>query len=308
MSKPDKHMKKGPYEREMARRRRERKRRIRRFHLICLGVMLLAFIIVCVNIFSHKKSIRKEAVSLYEAGNYQEALDKFKEAYAEKQWFSDSINVDILLYEADCMMQFQLFSDAELTYLDIQKKYPTSKYDKEQLSYLSDLSHALGNYQRGDYVSTVATFTKAVENGHKDISIYAAICYENQKSYDKMKEYLDIYANYHGIDAYVNYKYASYYYDTKDYNQALTYLAQGESAGDSDYLQEILYAEIMCYKELQNYTEAFSRATSYIAKYPEDQKGQDLYAYLDTRVNVNEVPVNDRYHLYSEPENSSAVE
>ena len=308
MSKPDKHMKKGPYEREMARRRRERKRRIRRFHLICLGVMLLAFIIVCVNIFSHKKSIRKEAVSLYEAGNYQEALDKFKEAYAEKQWFSDSINVDILLYEADCMMQLQLFSDAELTYLDIQKKYPTSKYDKEQLSYLSDLSHALGNYQRGDYVSTVATFTKAVENGHKDISIYAAICYENQKSYDKMKEYLDIYANYHGIDAYVNYKYASYYYDTKDYNQALTYLAQGESAGDSDYLQEILYAEIMCYKELQNYTEAFSRATSYITKYPEDQKGQDLYAYLDTRVNVNEVPVNDRYHLYSEPENSSAVE
>ena len=301
-------MKKGPYEREMARRRRERKRRIRRFHLICLGVMLLAFIIVCVNIFSHKKSIRKEAVSLYEAGNYQEALDKFKEAYAEKQWFSDSINVDILLYEADCMMQLQLFSDAELTYLDIQKKYPTSKYDKEQLSYLSDLSHALGNYQRGDYVSTVATFTKAVENGHKDISIYAAICYENQKSYDKMKEYLDIYANYHGIDAYVNYKYASYYYDTKDYNQALTYLAQGESAGDSDYLQEILYAEIMCYKELQNYTEAFSRATSYIAKYPEDQKGQDLYAYLDTRVNVNEVPVNDRYHLYSEPENSSEVE
>lgn len=301
-------MKKGPYEREMARRRRERKRRIRRFHLICLGVMLLAFIIVCVNIFSHKKSIRKEAVSLYEAGNYQEALDKFKEAYAEKQWFSDSINVDILLYEADCMMQLQLFSDAELTYLDIQKKYPTSKYDKEQLSYLSDLSHALGNYQRGDYVSTVATFTKAVENGHKDISIYAAICYENQKNYDKMKEYLDIYANYHGIDAYVNYKYASYYYDTKDYNQALTYLAQGESAGDSDYLQEILYAEIMCYKELQNYTEAFSRATSYIAKYPEDQKGQDLYAYLDTRVNVNEVPVNDRYHLYSEPENSSAVE
>ncbi len=308
MSKPDKHMKKGPYEREMARRRRERKRRIRRFHLICLGVMLLAFIIVCVNIFSHKKSIRKEAVSLYEAGNYQEALDKFKEAYAEKQWFSDSINVDILLYEADCMMQLQLFSDAELTYLDIQKKYPASKYDKEQLSYLSDLSHALGNYQRGDYVSTVATFTKAVENGHKDISIYAAICYENQKSYDKMKEYLDIYANYHGIDAYVNYKYASYYYDTKDYNQALTYLAQGESAGDCDYLQEILYAEIMCYKELQNYTEAFSRATSYIAKYPEDQKGQDLYAYLDTRVNVNEVPVNDRYHLYSEPENSSAVE
>lgn len=40
-------MKKGPYEREMARRRRERKRRIRRFHLICLGVMLL-HLLLCV--------------------------------------------------------------------------------------------------------------------------------------------------------------------------------------------------------------------------------------------------------------------
>lgn len=292
-------MKKGQYEREMARRRRERKRRIRRFHLICLGVMLLAFVIVCINIFSHKKSIRKEAVALYEAGNYQEALDKFQEAYAEKQWFSDSINVDILMYEADCMMHLQNFSDAELTYLKIQKKYSKGKYDYDQVTYLTELSHALGNYKQGDYVSTVAVFTKAVEDGHKDISIYAAICYENQKSYDRMKEYLDIYAQYHGLDAYVNYKYASYYYDIKDYNQALTYLAQAEAAGDNTYLQEILYAEIMCYKELQNYTEAFARATSYIASYPDDTSGQDIYAYLNTRVNMNEVPVNDKFHLFT---------
>ena len=87
-------MKKGPYEREMARRRRERKRRIRRFHLICLGVMLLAFIIVCVNIFSHKKSIRKEAVSLYEAGNYQEALDKVQgKLMRRNNGFQTPINV-----------------------------------------------------------------------------------------------------------------------------------------------------------------------------------------------------------------------
>ena len=64
----------------------------------------------------------------------------------------------------------------------------------------------------------------------------------------------------------------------------------------------------MCYRELQNYTEAFTRAAEYINKYPDDQKGQDIYAYLDTRVNVNDVPVNDRYHLYSEPENTNAAE
>lgn len=308
MSKPDKHMKKGQYERELARRRREKRLRIRRFYQIMLGVMILVFVIVCINIFSSKKRIRKEAVSLYEAGSYQEALNKFKEAYAEKQWFSDSIDVDILLYEADCMMRLQLFSDAELTYLNIQKNYGTSKYDKAQISYLTEISHALGNFHQGDYVSTVAAFTKAVGNDHKDMSIYAAICYEHQNNFDKMKEYLDIYAQYHGMDAYMNYKYASYYYDIKDYNQALTYLSQGVACGDSDYTQELLYAQIMCYRELQNYTEAFTRAAEYINKYPDDQKGQDIYAYLDTRVNVNDVPVNDRYHLYSEPENTNAAE
>lgn len=308
MSKPDKHMKKGQYEREMARRRREQKRRIRRFYQISLGIMVLVFIVIFVHLFSHKKSIRKEAVSLYESGNYQDALDKFQEAYAEKQWFSDSINIDILLYEADCMIRLQDFSNAELTYLKIQKKYNSSKYDSEQLAYLTELSHALANYKQGDYISTIATFTKAVENGHNDISIYAAICYENQKSYDKMKEYLDIYAQYHGMDAYINYKYASYYYDIKDYTQALTYLAQAEATGDTYYLQKILYAEIMCYKELQNYSEAYARAFSYTQQYPDDQNGQDIYAYLDTRVNLNEVPVNDKFHLFSPESGNVSVQ
>lgn len=305
MSKPDKHMKKGQYEREMARRRREMKRRLRRFHLIMLGIIGIVFIVICFHIFSSKKRTRKDAVDLYKAGNYEQALDKFKEAYAEKQWFSDSIDVDILLYEADCMMRLQLFQDAELVYQTIQKEYSKSHYDEKQLAYLIEISHALGNFHQGDYVSTVAAFTKAVTNGHKDMSIYATICYENQKSYDKMKEYLDIYAQYHGMDAYVNYKYASYYYDTKDYNQALNYLSQGASSGDSDYLQDILYAQIMCYKELQDYTQAYQLASEYISKYPEDQNGADIYAYLDTRVNINDTPINDKFHLTT-PESTSS--
>lgn len=297
MKKPDKHMKKGEYERELARRKREMKRRVRRFYQIMLVLMLLVFVVVVVHIFSDKKKLRKEAVTQYEAGEYEDALDTFKKAYEQKQWFSDSIDTDILLYEADCMIHLQLFSDAQDIYKKIKNEYSTSHYDTEQVDYLLNLTHALSNYQQGDYVSTVATFTKAVADNHPDISIYAAICYENQKNYDKMKEYLDIYANYQGMDAYVNYKYASYYYETQDYNQALIYLAQGEALGESAYLQEILYAQIMCYKDMQNYTEAFTRADTYVKKYPEDKKGQDLYAFLDTRVNINETPIHDKFHL-----------
>lgn len=304
MSKPDKHMKKGQYERELARRRREQKRRMRKIQLIVFGILIVTFIFVCFHIFSEKKGLRNEGVSLYEAANYEQALEKFQEAYKEKQWFSDSIDVDILLYEADCLMRLQKFSDAETIYQKIQSDYSSSKYDKVQLKYLQTISHALGNFHEGDYVSTVTAFTKAVSDGHNDISIYAALCYENQKSYDKMKEYLDIYANYHGVDAFLNYKYASYFYNIKDYNQALTYLSQGISSGENDYMQDLLYAQIMCYKEMQNYTEAYRLAGEYINKYPDEQKGQDIYAYLDTRVNINDTPINDVFHLKT-PEEST---
>lgn len=295
-------MKKGPYERELARRRREQKRRIRRFHQIALGIMLVVFVFVCFQIFSDKKKLRNEALRLYEAGSYEEALDKFQEAYEEKQWFADSINVDILMYEADCMLQLQLFTDAEAIYQTIQTEYSHAHYDKEQLQYMRTLSHALTNFHQGDYVSTVAAFTDAVTDGHMDISIYAAICYENQKNYDKMKEYLDVYAQYNGMDAYVYYKYASYYYEIKNYSEALRYLDLGIALQDTGYLQEILYAQIMCYKDMLNFTKAYELAASYIQRYPDDKKGQDLYAYLDTRVNLNETPIHDKFHLVTPPE------
>lgn len=305
MSKPDKHMKKGEYERELQRRKRKLRRRYMRIHIIIFCVMMAVFAVVCFHIFSKKKSIRSEALTLYQEGNYEEALAKFQDAYAVKQWFSDSINVDILLYEADCMLRLQLFPDAEEVYHTITSEY--SSYDEEQLAYLTDLAHALSNYQQGDYVSTVATFTKAVEEGHADVSIYAAICYEHQKSYDKMKQYLDIYAAYHGTDAYVSYKYASYCYDTGDYAQALTYLTAAQSYGDTEYLKEILYAQIMCYREQQDYAQAYNLAADFVAKYPEDADGQNLYAYLDTRVNLNEVPVNDKFHLFTPEEGTEAT-
>lgn len=164
------------------------------------------------------------------------------------------------------------------------------------------LSHALTNFHQGDYVSTVAAFTDAVTDGHMDISIYAAICYENQKNYDKMKEYLDVYAQYNGMDAYVYYKYASYYYEIKNYSEALRYLDLGIALQDTGYLQEILYAQIMCYKDMLNFTKAYELAASYIQRYPDDKKGQDLYAYLDTRVNLNETPIHDKFHLVTPPE------
>ena len=306
MSKPDKHMKKGEYERELARRRREKKRIWKRIHFFGMLLILIVFLVVCLNIFSDKKTLRKEALSLYNEGNYKEALSGFEKAYDEKQWFSDSLDIDILKYEADCMMRLQLFDDAEQIYKTIKKDYSARQYDAEELDFLLSTVHALSKFQQGDFVSTTAAFTSAVEAGHKDMSIYAAICYENQRNYEKMKEYLDIFAQYNGMDSYLYYKYASYYYQLKDYTQTLSYLSQGSSCADTTYMQEIKYAEIICYKEMLDYNQAYALASAYVNAYPEDQKGQDILAYLDTRINLNEIPINDKFHVVPESEESIA--
>ena len=207
---------------------------------------------VCKYISHKRASARKRFLSM-KRETIRKLWTNSRKLMRRNNGFSDSINVDILLYEADCMMQLQLFSDAELTYLDIQEKntrlpsmtrnsFPICPTCLMRLVIISaEIMFQLSRLSQRQWKTDIRI----------SVSMQPSVM-KSQKSYDKMKEYLDIYANYHGIDAYVNYKYASYYYDTKDYNQALTYLAQGESAGDSDYLQEILYAEIMCYKELQN--------------------------------------------------------
>lgn len=305
MSKIDKHMKKGEYQRELARRRREKQRKRKRFHFIVTLLILAFTIVVSLNIFSDKKKLRKEAVSLYEEGNYKEALTTFQKAYTEHQWFCDHINIDILKYEADCLIHLQLFDEAQDICEKIKKDYSARQYNADELDYMQTMIHALSKFQQGDYVSTTAAFTKAVEAGYKDMSIYAAICYENQKSYDKMKQYLDIYAQHTGMNSYLYYKYASYYCLLNDYSQALSYLSSGSACEDTEYLQEIKYAEIMCYIDMLDFNQAYVLATAYVNSYPEDQKGQDVLAYLDTRININETPINDKFHVIPENGNQS---
>ncbi len=302
MKKSNNYIKKSEYDRELARRKREKKRFWKRVHFFSMLFILALFLVICLNIFSDKKKLREDALSLYSEGNYKEALTGFQQAYAEHQWFSDSLDIDILKYEADCMIRLQLFEDAEQVYKQIQNDYSASQYEASELDFLLDIVHALSNFQKGDFVSTTATFIRAVEVGHTEMSIYVAVCYENQKNYEKMKEYLDIFAGYNGMNSYLYYKYASYYFQMKDYAQTLVYLSQGENCGDTEYLQEIKYAQIICYKEMLDYNQAYSLAGAYVNAYPEDQKGKDILAYLDTRINLNETPINDKFHVIPENE------
>lgn len=289
------------------RRRRSKRRKAYRqtMMIVNLSVVLLTVTLVIIglfHIFTNKKEYRDIGIELYEQGRYEEAIGYFDKALKCNQWFSDSVNVDIELYKADCYLRMENFMSAGETYSKIAAKYSKRHYNPDDINFLTSLCVSLEKFSNGDYVSTVANFVQAVDKGYTEISIYAAICYENQRNYNKMKEYFDIYVQKFGMNSYLYYKYASYYILQENYETAFSYITQGLSSSDTSYLRQIKYVQIKCYAETGNYQYAYELAKEYIAEYPDDENGLDMYAYLDTRVNLNTAPVNDIFGIESEPD------
>lgn len=286
---------------ESRRRRNRRRKAYRRAMMIArLVTVLLSVIVVIIglfHVFTNKKEYRDKGIALYEQGKYQEAVEYFDKALRCNQWFSDAVNVDIELYKADCYMRMEDYISAGETYSGITTKYSKRHYNIDDINYLVSLCATLDKFSNGDYVSTVANFVKAVDRGYTEISIYAAICYENQHNYEKMKAYYDIYTRNFGMDSYLYYKYASYYIVQEDYDTASNYITQGLAAGDSTYLRQLKYAQIKCNEKMGNYDYAYELAKEYISEYPEDKNGMDMYAYLETRVKPDTNPVNDIFEI-----------
>ena len=77
---------------------------------------------------------------------------------------------------------------------------------------------------------------------------------------------------------------------------------------DKTYEKQLRYTQIVCYEKLGQFNEAFALVKEYVELYPDDMKGADLYAYLDTRVNISEEPINDIYDLYGDDNSDDYLE
>ncbi len=285
---------------EKSKNRNKKNRAYRKFkiyyNLIFGAFVIFILVFGLFHVFTKKKAFRNEGIKQFENGEYEAAIESFNSALKCNQWFSDNVNVDIEMYKADSYIKLTDFASAKRVYSQIKSKYPEKYYDKDKVDFLIELTDALDRYKYGDYVSTVACFNRAVEAGYVEMSIYAADCYEKSHDYEKMKNNLDIYTTSYGYTPEICYKYASYYIANEDYNSALICIEQGIACGESIYTQEFLYAQILCYSKAGNYEKAYELSTGYKERYPEDTKGADIYAYLDTRVNPDKEVVNDIFN------------
>ena len=278
------------------RRRRRRNRlgvSLLIFNVVFYVLLFIGVSFVLIHMISPKKSIRDKGILAFHSGEYSEALKYFDDALAEKQWFSDRVDVDLMLYKADCLIRLDRFSEAMLVYTDVKQKYDEKFWKNRELDYLIEINGNLQKFYQGDYVSTVAGFLSAIENGHPEMNLYAAICYHRQGNYEKMKEYFDNYISVYGMSSFLYFEYGEYYISMGQIDDALKCIEQGITAKDQTYIKQLLFEQAYCYKEKRDYNKAFTLAKDYVMQYPEDEKGQALYDFLDTRVNVDDTLLNN---------------
>lgn len=260
-------------------------------------IIILFTIIGAFHVFTHKRSYRNEGVELYNKQEYAAAIDKFDKALDCRQWFADKLNVDICLYKADCYIRLYDYSAAADVYSYITSEYSKRYYEEDEVNFLIKLCDAMESFNKGDYSSPLPYLTEAVEQGYTEMCVYVAYCYEQQENYDKMTAYYDKYIEKLGITSYIAFKYADYYIYAERYGDAITYAEQGLLAADNEYEKQLKYLQIIAYKGQGNYTDAYSLAASYNAAYPDDEKGTDILAYLETRVNPDTTFVNNIYNV-----------
>ena len=273
----------------------------RKIHLISniafTVITVLAVFIFITHIFTKKNSYREKGIDAYKAGNYTEAIEFFDKGLKINQWFSNKIDIDMLMYRGDSYMQLMDYDSANQNYERIVSDYGENTYDNDRVQFYINLSSAMMRYQKGDYDSTISCFNDAVERGYIEFAIYAANCYESKENYNKMKEYLDIYSKNFGNTTYVCYKYVNYFLRMNDYNNVLSYISLGKQSEDDTYSQKLKYDEILCYKNMKDYQKALELADSYTKEYPDDKNGHAIYNYLYSRINIDPEPVNNIFNV-----------
>ncbi len=268
---------------------------------ICFTFILVVVLVLgLLHTFTKKNKYRDMGISCYKEGNYEEALEYFEKALDRKQWFSEKVDVDIEFYIADSYIKLEDFTAAKKTYIHIMNSYSEKYYDKKEINYLITIIDNLILFSEEDYLSPLDELKAAVSNGYTELALYVAICYEKMNDYEHMKQYYDIYSSSIGLNSYLAVKYAQYYMDLEDYTTALSYTMQGIGLEDKEYLKELQYLEIVCNAKCTNYVLAYELSETYMTNYPDDIKGREINEYLDTRLNMDEDPISDKFDYLDE--------
>lgn len=269
-----------------------RKKKTKKKKATLSGVLRLLFIVISLVLiiylvlFGVKYSMKKKAVSLYNEGDYQGALDLFNEAISPSLPLLTGFDNDIRLYIADCYINSGEYGLACKEYGKI-KLWAGDNGDNraylEKVNDLENIAYGLYLYDEGEYEQALEKLSKAYNDGNTDLVLYVGSCYGQLGDASKMQEYYDIFMSMHEMNSFMYAQYAAIALDEEELDKALDYIEKGKQSDDKMGERELLYDEIIYYEKIKDYNTAFVKSKAFVEAYPNDVDGQNEYNLLYTR-------------------------
>lgn len=251
---------------------------IKLFLLIWGSILLLYIVIYCV-----KYSMKDKALSLYDDGDYQGAVELFDEALDPRLPFLNTFDNDIRYYMADCYVNMEDYDLACHQYAMI--RFWANKPD-EKAKYLGEIAYGLLMYKWKEYRKALPILQKAYEDGYGSLVLYVGSCYGQTGDLDNMQLYYNVFLQNHEMNSFMYAQYASIALDEGNLDEALEYIEDGKKIDDQSSFRELLFDEIVYYEKIKDYNTAYEKAKEYMEKYPGDVDGENEYDLLYTRQTV----------------------
>ncbi len=251
---------------------------------------IIAFVICIIGLayavyYGVKYSIKKEAVILYDEGDYQGAIDLFNEALKPQLPLLTTFDNDIRLYLADCYVNIEEY---ELAVYEYEKIRFWSEENNVSISRSENVAKGLMYYKRNDYKQALPILQSAYEEGYGDLVLYVGSCYGQLGDLDNMQLYYNVFLQKHEMNSFMYAQYAAISLNEGNLEQALEYIENGKEAKDQSNIKEILFDEIVYYEKIKDYNTAFEKAELFMESYPLDQDGKKEYDLLYTRQKITE--------------------
>ena len=256
-------------------------------------IVILGTAFIVVHSISDKEKLRNQGIEAFDSGNYNEAINLFKESLSLEQWFSKAMDEDTKLYLAAAYMRNGEYLNANNLYLEIASSSNNkTKVSDDKLRDYQNLSKALSDIQSGNIDdSVIDNVNKEIEAGNDSAYLFLGICYQQRGEYDKMLDAFDKYVDKYGINSYVAYQLSSYYISKEDYDNAVTYINKGLASSDKLYIDKLMFNDIVLSEAKYDYASALDKATKLVNEFPDNAAYQKEYSFLYSRIHMNTDPV-----------------
>ena len=209
------------------------------------------------------------ACTLLKEGYYDAAIKDFEKAFALEP---DNLE---LVTDAFVEMQAAGFTEEGKVYLQDF----LSKKDKE----LKDAQKGTIYFYLGDYTNARVYLDGALNQGNPEVSLILGKTYEKLGDMNYAVVVYETYLDANAPDAAIYNSLGVCLMNQGKYEEALKAFESGIELGDSAYIQNLKYNQIVAKEYLGKFSEAKSLMQEYLASYPDDGKAKEEYKFLQTR-------------------------